>query len=71
MTAPELLRRRILAGAASLSAAAALGRPRHAAAAALVTAFPEGATLLVGGPATGRTAEWAGCWRHCCNRACH
>lgn len=58
MTAPELPRRRILAGAASLSAAAAFGRPGHGAAAALVAAFPEGATLLVGGPATGRTAEW-------------
>ena len=57
MTAPRLPRRRILAGA-TLLAAAALGRPGRAAAAAMVSAFPEGAELLVGGPASGRTAEW-------------
>ncbi len=58
MTAPGLPRRRILAGAASLAATAPLARPGGAAAAPMVSAFPEGAALLIGGPASGRTAAW-------------
>lgn len=61
MPAPGLPRRRILTGAALAGAAALAGGfgARRAAAMPMAAAFPQGAALLVAGPATGRTAEWS------------